>query len=63
MGFVHNKLRNSLGKERVENLVFLKTNAPLLESETVSDWIDDEDEDGVEESAANSSVVDVIELE
>jgi hAT family C-terminal dimerisation region len=63
MGFVNNKLRNSLGKERVEKLVFLKTNAPLLESETVSDWIDDEGEDGVEESAANSSVVDVIELE
>jgi hypothetical protein len=47
----------------VEKLVFLKTNAPYLESETVSDWIDDEDEDGVEESPANSSVVDVIELQ
>jgi hAT family C-terminal dimerisation region len=63
MGFVQNKLRNSFGKERVEKLVFLKPNAPLLEFETVYDSIDDEDDDGVEESAANSSVVDVIELE
>jgi hypothetical protein len=44
-------------------LVFIKTNAPSLESKTVSDWIEDEDEDGVDESAVNSSVVDKMELE
>jgi hAT family C-terminal dimerisation region len=63
MRFVHIMLRNSLGKERVEKLVFIKTNAPSLESKTVSDWIEDEDEDGFDKSAVNSSVVDMIELE
>jgi hAT family C-terminal dimerisation region len=63
MGFAHNRLRNSLGKERVEKLVFIKTNAPSPESKIVSDWIEDEDEDGFDESVVNSSVVDMIELE
>jgi hAT family C-terminal dimerisation region len=63
MRFVHIMLRNSLGKERVEKLVFIKTNAQSLESKTVSDWIEDEDEDGFDKSAVNSSVVDMIELE
>jgi hypothetical protein len=31
MGFVHNKLRNSLGKDGVEKLVFIKSNAPFWE--------------------------------
>jgi hypothetical protein len=60
---VHNRLRNSLGKESVEKLVFIKTNAPSPESKTVSDWIEDEDEDCFDDSVVNSSVVDMIELE
>jgi hypothetical protein len=51
------------GRQGVEKLILIKTNAPSLESKTVSDWIEDEDEDGFDGSAVNSSVVDMIELE
>jgi hypothetical protein len=56
-------LQNSLGKDRVEKLVFIKTNVPFLGAEAVSDRDDNEDEDGVEELAVNNGVVDFILLE
>jgi hypothetical protein len=33
MGFIHSKMRNRVGSEKVKQLVFIKTNAPQLLSD------------------------------
>jgi hypothetical protein len=43
-GFVHSKLRNSLSQEKVDQLVFIKTNAPAFRSSRVPADEDDHSE-------------------
>ncbi|KAH6566281.1 hypothetical protein BASA60_009540 [Batrachochytrium salamandrivorans] len=44
MGFVHSKLRNSLGSEKVKKLVYIKTNASQFGNQNMKDLVDTETE-------------------
>jgi hypothetical protein len=45
MGFIHSKLRNALGAEKVEKLVYIKTNYPQLPKHDGAFWEDDAEEE------------------
>jgi hAT family C-terminal dimerisation region len=50
MKFIHSKERNSLGKETVEKLVFIKSNSAAFSSGGVINFDDDDDESASSDS-------------
>ena len=53
-GFVHSKLRNSLGPGKVEKLVYVKINGKQLSTQAFDD---SEDDNEVETSSETDSVI------
>jgi hypothetical protein len=60
-GFVHSKLRNSLGPEKVEKLVFIKTNHPAFsEIATNAEYSDDDNSsDSIPASEEDSEIMEL----